>query len=326
MKAGQPWVVVSGAHEAHELFQKQGQATAGRPSSRMELAMRAGYWPQFMYGPKWRIARKLWHAVLNVGASRQYRPLQELEAKQLVVDVARDGKDWCKHIERYAGSLAMTLMNGHRVPASKDGAVDEIIEDLAEFMKHYNRTAWLDKIPGFWSLPVWMVPARQTASRIATAHRRMIIGHWNATKQRMLSGLSLPCFNRSIMERMKQKDLAGRVSEVEGAEIGELLVTAATETTSSTLKNWIAAMTLYPDVQKKAQEEVDRVVGSDRLPMDTDAANMPYVRQVIQEYVTKAPMRLRTLKLTLVEHTAGSQSSRWAWPTPLPSLSPGAPT
>lgn len=290
MKGAQPWVIVCGANEAHDLFHKQGQATAGRPSSRMELAMRSGYWPQFMHGPKWRVARKLWHAVLNVGASRQYRPLQELEAKQLVVDVGGDGKGWRKHVERYAGSLAMTLMNGQRVPKSKDEAVDEIFADLVDFMEHYNRTAWLDKLPGFWELPEWTVPARRTAARIAASHRELILRHWDATKQRMAAGLSLPCFNRSIMERLKQSDLSGRVSESEAAEIGELLITAATETTTSTLKNWIAAMTLYPEVQRKAQEEIDSVVGPDRLPDETDAARLPYVRQVIQECVSPNPL------------------------------------
>lgn len=285
MKGSQPWIIVTGANEANEIFHKQGQVTAGRPSSKMELAMRSGFWPQFMYGPKWRVARKLWHAVLNVGASRQYRPLQELEAKQLLADVARDGKGWRAHVERYAASLAMTLMNGQRITASKDPAVDEIIDDLAEFMDHYNRTAWLDKLPGFWTLPEWTIPARRKASRIAADHLVLILRHWNATKYRLANGLSLPCFNRSIMERLRQSDLAGRVSENEAAEIGELLVTAATETTSSTLKNWIAAMIMFPDVQKKAKEEIDRVVGPDRLPDDTDAVNLPYVRQVIQECV-----------------------------------------
>ncbi|KAH7047314.1 putative cytochrome P450 [Macrophomina phaseolina] len=295
MKGNQPWVIVTGAAEAHQLFQKHGQSTAGRPSSRMELAMRSGYGPQFMHGPKWRIARKLWHAVLNVGASRQYRPLQQLEAKQLLADVARDGKAWRSHVERYGASLGTTLMNGHRVTGSDDAVVHEIMDDLAVFMRHYNRTAWFDKLPGFWSLPEWAVPARRTAGRIAADHCKLILRHWNETKERIASGLSLPCFNASIMERLKHSDFAGRVTENEAAEIGELLVTAATETTSSTLKNWIAAMTMFPDVQKKAQQEVDRVVGPDRLPDDTDAANLPYVRQVIQEthrWLTAVPLGL----------------------------------
>lgn len=288
MKGNQPWVIVTGAREAHEIFYKRGQATAGRPSSRMELAMRSGYWPLFMHGPKWRVARKLWHAVLNVGASRQYRPLQELEAKQLVAEVSRDGAAWRAHLERYAGSLAMTLMNGQRVTTSEDPAVREIMLDLAQFMDHYNRTAWVDKAPGFWSLPEWAVPARRTASRIAAEHSKLILRHWNATKQGIANGLTLPCFNGSIMRRLKQTDLSESVTENEAAEIGELLVTAATETTSSTLKNWIAAMITFPEVQKKAQKEVDGVVGPDRLPDDSDAAHLPYVRQVIQECVFMA--------------------------------------
>lgn len=36
-------------------------------------------------------------------------------------------------------------------------------------------------------------------------------------------------------------------------------------------------MTLYPEVQKKAQEELDRVVGHERLPEFQDRDNLPYL-------------------------------------------------
>lgn len=41
---------------------------------------------------------------------------------------------------------------------------------------------------------------------------------------------------------------------------------AGSETTSKSLGFCFLYLILYPDVQKKAQEEIDRVVGRDRLP------------------------------------------------------------
>jgi len=42
-------------------------------------------------------------------------------------------------------------------------------------------------------------------------------------------------------------------------------------------------MTAFPEVQKKAQEELDRVVGSDRLPTLEDLENLPYVDALLKE-------------------------------------------
>jgi hypothetical protein len=42
-------------------------------------------------------------------------------------------------------------------------------------------------------------------------------------------------------------------------------------------------MTLFPDVQKKAQAEIDAVVGSDRLPKFTDRDQLPYVDSLAKE-------------------------------------------
>lgn len=43
------------------------------------------------------------------------------------------------------------------------------------------------------------------------------------------------------------------------------------------------AMTLYPSVQKKAQEELDRVIGSSRLPIAADKESLPYIHAVMLE-------------------------------------------
>lgn len=42
-------------------------------------------------------------------------------------------------------------------------------------------------------------------------------------------------------------------------------------------------MVLYPAVQRMAQEEMDRVIGSDRLPEWEDRSQLPYLRGCVQE-------------------------------------------
>jgi cytochrome P450 len=42
-------------------------------------------------------------------------------------------------------------------------------------------------------------------------------------------------------------------------------------------------MTLNPDVQAKAQAEIDKVVGPNRLPNLSDRKNLPYVTALVSE-------------------------------------------
>ena len=49
-------------------------------------------------------------------------------------------------------------------------------------------------------------------------------------------------------------------------------------------------MTLFPDVQRKAQAELDRVVGSHRLPNYEDLSNMPYVTATVMEVLRWMPI------------------------------------
>jgi cytochrome P450 len=42
-------------------------------------------------------------------------------------------------------------------------------------------------------------------------------------------------------------------------------------------------MALHPDVMKKAQAEIDTVVGNDRLPTFADREHLPYVNALCKE-------------------------------------------
>jgi len=44
-------------------------------------------------------------------------------------------------------------------------------------------------------------------------------------------------------------------------------------------------MILFPDVQKKAQAELDSVIGNDRLPNLGDQAHLPYINAVVTEVI-----------------------------------------
>jgi len=56
------------------------------------------------------------------------------------------------------------------------------------------------------------------------------------------------------------------------------------------LQFFILFMIEHPDVQAKAREEIDRVVGSDRLPILDDMPNLPYVTAIIQEIHRTRPI------------------------------------
>jgi cytochrome P450 len=49
-------------------------------------------------------------------------------------------------------------------------------------------------------------------------------------------------------------------------------------------------MALYPDVQRKAQEEIDCIVGNSRLPDHADQDELPYLQGVLKEVLRWHPV------------------------------------
>lgn len=81
--------------------------------------------------------------------------------------------------------------------------------------------------------------------------------------------------------------------------------------TISTLLSFILAMLLYPEAMRKGQEELDRVVGKNRLPSFEDRPNLPYIEAICAECLRYAFSSLQTSDFQLLS------ISRWQPALPL---------
>ncbi|XP_072043720.1 cytochrome P450 2J6-like [Amphiura filiformis] len=119
-----------------------------------------------------------------------------------------------------------------------------------------------------------MVDLRQTWERIVEEHRTDFD----------------PCDLRDFIDVYIQETESVEEHEAQtNLDIFELyaiiddLFLAGTDTTGTTLNWTIFYMLLYPDIQERVQEEIDNVVGRNRLPILSDKTHLPYTEAVILE-------------------------------------------
>jgi len=82
--------------------------------------------------------------------------------------------------------------------------------------------------------------------------------------------------------------------------LGGTLFGAGSDTTVSSIHSFMLAMVLYPEVQKKAQAEIDRVIGNRRLPVFEDRDQLPYIECILKEthrWLPVAPLALPHLSM-----------------------------
>ncbi|CAG8787789.1 4435_t:CDS:2, partial [Gigaspora rosea] len=88
-----------------------------------------------------------------------------------------------------------------------------------------------------------------------------------------------PCFIKNLLHKMDE----GILDELDIVHILITFFVAGTDTVSSSLTWIIAALANSPEVQYKAQQELDQIIGHSRLPSASDEPNLPYIRAIIKE-------------------------------------------
>ena len=74
--------------------------------------------------------------------------------------------------------------------------------------------------------------------------------------------------------------------------LGGTVTEGGSDTSASIITAFVQAMVAYPDVQRKAQAEIDRIIGEDRSPRWEDYAALPYVGKCVVRLI---PQRSKVL-------------------------------
>ncbi|KAL4745743.1 hypothetical protein BDW72DRAFT_211058 [Aspergillus terricola var. indicus] len=239
------------------------------------------------YGPTWRIMRKMVHGLLNVSTSRNYLPYQMLENKQMLYQFLTEPDDFLKHIRRYSNALTTTMVFGWRTPTYEDPKMKQLFDGFSEFaeINQAGAAAFLDFFPMLQKLPDFLVPTKRKAKELHKHEMGLYKGHWMKAKEDIEAKNIKPCFCQGMYEVQKKEGF----SDDQAAYISGTLLEAGSDTTSSTLYAFVQAMLLYPEIQRKAQAEIDRVIGPERLPVMDDLADLQYIRSCMKETLRWMP-------------------------------------
>jgi len=71
--------------------------------------------------------------------------------------------------------------------------------------------------------------------------------------------------------------------------LGGTIYLAGEETTAAAIKSFFLAATLHPEVVRLAQQELDEVLGGERLPDFSDKPRLPYVSAIVKEILRWRP-------------------------------------
>lgn len=239
------------------------------------------------YTPRWRMCRKMVHTLLNISAAKSYVPYQMLENKQMLYEMVTNPERAMFNVRRYTNALTTTMVFGWRTPTYEDEKMKQLFEGFSEFAE-INQTGaagLMDFFPILRNLPDFFFPARKVARDMHKKEKALYLAHWLKAKEDTLNGTITRCFSEDLVQAQKAEGF----DDDQAAYISGTLLEAGSDTTSSTLYAFIQAMVLYPEVQKRAQEEIDRVIGDKRMPTMEDEMSLQYVRQIVKESLRWMP-------------------------------------
>ncbi|XP_014558857.1 hypothetical protein COCVIDRAFT_35908 [Bipolaris victoriae FI3] len=212
------------------------------------------------------------HTALNFNPSTSYKPVQDVESKQSFYDINH----------RYSASIVIKVVYGHRVPDQDDPFVKKIYEVLHQFTLMSEPGKWL--VNAFPSLTILLLVLVQNWWKIGGEwfeyDREVYLKLYRDLVKQILEG-SAP--ERFIQDFYKGGLEKSGISEEQAAYAAGGLIEAGSESTSTVINAWILVFQAYPHVVAAAQQELDRVVESDRLPTYDDEDSLPYIRVMIKE-------------------------------------------
>ncbi|PBK93538.1 cytochrome P450 [Armillaria gallica] len=289
---GNPTLVINSAQAAADLFDKRSGNYADRPDfTMMKLAGWDFNFGFMRYSDQWRTHRRMFHRYFHPPAVPAYYTVQLQATSALLKQLLESPDAFTHHIRHHAGSVIMKTVYGYDVDPTGDRFVELV--DRAEESIHAvgNVGAFLvDYIPSLKYLPRWMPGAKFL--RLARAWRKdveeMVEEPFKYTTESVVKGFAPPSY---VSENLTKIGTSGNAMHLEIVrDTAAVAFSAGADTTVSVVLSAMLAFILYPEVQARAQAEVDAVIGHGiRLPNFDDRPQLPYIDAIVSEVLRWNP-------------------------------------
>ncbi|KDN35898.1 hypothetical protein RSAG8_11206, partial [Rhizoctonia solani AG-8 WAC10335] len=265
------------------LFEKKGAQYSDRYVSQVA---KLGQWDRDIifieYGPTLKHYRTLLQRALNNRVALDYLPIQEHEVKRLMRRLHKTPESFMDHVHLMAGSVAIRMVYGYKV----DSAQDPLVQSAEKVMSIFSDMRFL---------PTWF-PG--TAFHQMVASSRPVLhayaqNTFDFVKSELAKGTAEPSFTSKLLHSKTGNEVTSE--ELHIKSVSSSLYGAASDTTVSAVKSFFLAMTLYPNVQAKAQSEINTYLehnqsASGRFLTIADREKLPYTSALVRELLRWHPV------------------------------------
>ncbi|KHN94309.1 Cytochrome P450 [Metarhizium album ARSEF 1941] len=287
-------IVLTSPRLVKQLIDKKSNIYSHRPVSYIgyDIISQGDHFLLMQYSDKWRAYRKLTHKFfMESMVVENHLALVDAEAVQMVRDFIEWPESYMQHPKRFTNSIIMSLVFGTRTPdikATHMKRLYRIMENWAD-VTEFGSTPPVEIFPFIKYLPEswfgnWRTRAQRVAEQMNGLHREWL----NNVVERRKSQGSRGCF----MDHALDQEDCGKLPFDRHALyfLCGSLMEGGSDTTGSTLVAFIHAMTKWPSVMERAQDEIDHVVGDDRSPAWEDYARLPYLAACVKETLRWRPV------------------------------------
>ncbi|KAI0753482.1 cytochrome P450 [Daedaleopsis nitida] len=283
---GRSIVVLNSAEAISDLFEGRFGIYSDRPS--FPLADMIGHQWNFgfmPYGKEWRSLRRLFSTKYSTSSSmHMFYGSHRTAVSDYLKNILQAPTDIFDHNRLRAGQLIMDVTYGISVksPCDRliqiaDAVMDVVSVALSPSMWLVNPIAIVQSLPGWLGGPTALPGLQRWRSDLEALRREP----FEQTKKSLALGTAKISYAATLLQ--ETSPATGSKEEAAIRDTAALAYGAGFETTVTAGEVFLLAMVLYPDVQKKAHEELDRVVGTDRLPDFSDRSQLPYISAIMKE-------------------------------------------